>query len=201
MALADSLKHKIGPLPTWGWLGIATAGFGVFYFIEKKKSSSSSSTTTPTNTSSDTSGTTNPGGQGQVPQYVKVEQETSNETNSNDVNSNNSAPSNYSTAPVAVNSPGSNNTAPASPVTGTTPAPVAPTPAPVTSSKANIKIPNLVGQRAAYGVSAINALGLKVHTSPVRDPSKEYTVTGSSPPAGTSVAKGSSVTLDVKVLS
>jgi hypothetical protein len=119
MALADSLQHKLGPLPTWGWIAIATAGFGVFYLIEKKKASSS--TTTPTNTGS-ASSTTNPPGQGQVPPYVTVDQLTSTNTNSNN------------TAPVSINSP-TTNTGPGAGATttgGTTnnnPAPVsAPTP-------------------------------------------------------------------------
>jgi hypothetical protein len=108
MALSDSLQHKIGPLPTWGWLGIATAGFGVFYLVEKKKAASA--TTTPTNTSSattNTSGTTNPGGQGQVPQYVGIEQQTSSNVNSNN------------TAPVSVNSPVTTNSGPGSGATTT----------------------------------------------------------------------------------
>jgi hypothetical protein len=135
MALADSLQHKLGPLPTWGWLAIATAGFGVFYFIEKKKAASSSSTT-PTNTSSatNTSGTTNPGGQGQVPPYVTVEQQTSSQVNSgNTVNSNNTAPSSLN-SPTTNTGPGAGATTTGG-TTNNNPAPVT-APTPIASSPA-----------------------------------------------------------------
>lgn len=36
--MAGLLTNRIGPLPTWGWLGIATAGGGAFYLWHKSKS-------------------------------------------------------------------------------------------------------------------------------------------------------------------
>lgn len=129
MALSDSLQHKIGPLPTWGWLGIATAGFGVFYLIEKKKANSA--TTTPTNTSSatNTSGTTNPGGQGQVPPYVTIEQQTSSNVNS------------LNTAPVSINSPTTTNTGPGAGATTTGTGTTVNNPAPVVAPQPNNPAP------------------------------------------------------------
>jgi hypothetical protein len=44
MPLAESLSEKIGPLPTWGWLGLATGAAGAYYVIEKRKASSTGTT-------------------------------------------------------------------------------------------------------------------------------------------------------------
>jgi hypothetical protein len=59
------LTRKLGPLPTWAWLAIAT-GAGLLYYIASKKktaaaASTSSSTTSPTSTATSASN---------VPDYV-----------------------------------------------------------------------------------------------------------------------------------
>lgn len=44
--MADNvLTRKLGPLPTWGWLGIATAGFGAYYLYQSRKNSTAASAT------------------------------------------------------------------------------------------------------------------------------------------------------------
>lgn len=45
--MADTLlTRKLGPLPTWGWLGIATAGFGAYYLYSKNSSASTGTSST-----------------------------------------------------------------------------------------------------------------------------------------------------------
>jgi hypothetical protein len=64
-----------------------------------------------------------------------------------------------------------------------------------------VRVPDVVGQRAASAISTIEAAGLEVVTSPFRNPKREYTVTGQTPRAGAMVPKRSVVTLRVKVSS
>ena len=42
MAGESALKHKVGPLPTWGWLAIATGAGGAYYLYERNKASTAS---------------------------------------------------------------------------------------------------------------------------------------------------------------
>jgi LysM repeat protein len=87
--------RKLGPLPTWGWMGIALAVALVYYFYSKNKSSSTTAQTSATNNT--------PGGvdSSLVPQFVNqtyvngsppAAPNITNNTNSNDTNSNNTAP-------------------------------------------------------------------------------------------------------------
>ena len=63
-----------------------------------------------------------------------------------------------------------------------------------------VKIPDVRGQRAAFAISAIEAVGLEVLTMPLRDPKKEYVATGTVPPAGTTVPEGTKVKINVRAL-
>jgi hypothetical protein len=61
-----------------------------------------------------------------------------------------------------------------------------------------VKVPNVVGQRAGPALSTLRAAGFAAYTSPARNPARTYVVTGTSPAAGTSAAKGSTVIVYVK---
>lgn len=75
-----------------------------------------------------------------------------------------------------------------------------PKPKPRAKTGKSVKIPNEKGQRAAFAISDLEALGLEVSTNPFRDPKKEYEVTGTAPPAGTSVPEGTKVSIQVRAL-
>jgi len=61
-----------------------------------------------------------------------------------------------------------------------------------------VKIPNVVGQRPTPALSTLRAAGFNAYTSPFRNPAYTYVVTGTSPAAGTSAPKGSTVIVYVK---
>lgn len=63
-----------------------------------------------------------------------------------------------------------------------------------------VKIPNVSGQRAAFAISDVEAVGLETNTSPFRNPKKEYEATGTTPPAGTTVPEGTKVIIHVRAL-
>lgn len=75
----NPITHKLGPLPLWGWLGIATMLALVYVFITKKNSASSSTATTGAGTSTGATSVDSPGGvdASLVPQFVN---QTYNET-------------------------------------------------------------------------------------------------------------------------
>lgn len=50
-----ALKAKIGPLPTWAWLGIITVLGLAYYLFEQHKAGSASTTATPDTTQGDAS--------------------------------------------------------------------------------------------------------------------------------------------------
>src|ERR1700761_8481263 len=64
------LKRQVGPLPMWGWMGIALLLAIIWYAVQKKKSGSS--TTTGAGSSSGTSTVNSPGGvdSSLVPQFI-----------------------------------------------------------------------------------------------------------------------------------
>lgn len=68
-----------------------------------------------------------------------------------------------------------------------------------TTSASKVTIPKTYGESANTAISKIQAAGFKVKTSPVRNPKNTYTSVGSSPEGGKQAAKGSTVTLNVKV--
>lgn len=61
-----------------------------------------------------------------------------------------------------------------------------------------VKVPAVAGQRAAFAVDRLHSLGFAVHTDPLRKPISEYDATGTTPPAGTMAARGSTVVIHVK---
>jgi hypothetical protein len=61
---------------------------------------------------------------------------------------------------------------------------------------ANVKIPNVTGQRAAAAIARVSAAGFHVTTSPARNPAHEYKVTGTTPSG--SAPRGAAVTLHVR---
>jgi len=68
-----------------------------------------------------------------------------------------------------------------------------------TTSATQVKIPVTFGEQANAAISKLQAAGFKVRTSPTRNPKNTYTSTGTSPEGGKTAAKGSTVTLHVKV--
>jgi hypothetical protein len=64
-----------------------------------------------------------------------------------------------------------------------------------------VNVPNVVGQRANFGIGELDSLGFK-YTSATgdRDPASEYDISAQQPKGGTKAAKGSTVTLSFKKL-
>jgi hypothetical protein len=79
------------------------------------------------------------------------------------------------------------------------PEPSSHNPPPPGPGPATVAVPNVVGQRVNAGIASMQNAGLKATTQPLRNPADEYTVTSTSPSAGTQVAVGSTVTLNVQV--
>ena len=65
----------------------------------------------------------------------------------------------------------------------------------------SVRVPDVVGQRAANAISTIEAAGLETVTSPFRDPKREYVVTGQTPKGGATVPRRTVVVLRVRVTS
>lgn len=63
-----------------------------------------------------------------------------------------------------------------------------------------VTIPVTYGKRAADAITAIQAVGLHVATSPPRNAAHEYESIESDPVGGTKVRKGSTITLKVKIV-
>lgn len=61
-----------------------------------------------------------------------------------------------------------------------------------------VKIPAVAGKRAAFAVDQLHSLGFQVHTDPLRKPIAEYNATGTTPPAGQSAPRGSTVVVHVR---
>jgi hypothetical protein len=68
-----------------------------------------------------------------------------------------------------------------------------------TTTATKVTVPVTFGMSANTAISKLTAAGFQVHTNPVRNPQNEYKSTGSSPRGGSKAAKGSAVTLNVKV--
>jgi hypothetical protein len=82
------------------------------------------------------------------------------------------------------------------PVTSTVPPSV---PAPAPKSTGTIKVPDLVGARANFGIGQLESLGLAwTSTTGDRNPQNEYTISSQNPKAGTMVAKGTKVSVGFK---
>jgi hypothetical protein len=64
---------------------------------------------------------------------------------------------------------------------------------------ARVTVPVTFGERAETAMHKIQSAGFTVSTSPARDPGHTYVSTGSKPEGGTKAAKGSHVTLGVKI--
>jgi hypothetical protein len=62
-----------------------------------------------------------------------------------------------------------------------------------------VTVPITFGMTADNAIHKLQSAGFQVHTNPVRDPRNEYRSTGSKPMGGTKAAKGSAVTLNVRV--
>lgn len=62
----------------------------------------------------------------------------------------------------------------------------------------NVTVPNVVGMETDAGQRAIVAAGLKVNRPQKLQPGRGSTITSESPSAGTSVASGSTVTIQIK---
>lgn len=60
-----------------------------------------------------------------------------------------------------------------------------------------VKVPNVVGMSVNNAIAALNKVGLKNHTSSVRNPISTYKVNSQTPGANTSVAAGSTVDLGI----
>ena len=63
-----------------------------------------------------------------------------------------------------------------------------------------VHVPDVVGQRAAFAISTIEAAGLEAVTAPPRNPKREYSVTGQTPKAGSMVPKRTVVVLRVRLM-
>ncbi len=62
-----------------------------------------------------------------------------------------------------------------------------------------VTVPITFGMTADNAIHRLQSAGFQVHTNPVRDQRNEYRSTGSKPMGGTKAAKGSAVTLNVRV--
>lgn len=69
-----------------------------------------------------------------------------------------------------------------------------------TTSAGTGTVPKTYGERAETAIANVQAAGFRAVTSPQRDPAHEYVSTGSTPEGGTRAAKGSTVTIGVKII-
>lgn len=69
-----------------------------------------------------------------------------------------------------------------------------------TGTTVKVTVPITFGMSANTALTKMRAAGFAADTSPVRDPKNTYVSTGSSPRGGSKAAKGSHVTINVKVL-
>lgn len=55
--MSETLKNKVGPLPTWAWAGLATAGLGGYLLVRKKQSVAAANAAAAANANSSNLGT------------------------------------------------------------------------------------------------------------------------------------------------
>src|SRR5271155_3134735 len=146
------LTRKIGPLPTWAWVGIVIVPIGIYAYIERKKSAAASNTTTGT----DTTGASDMTDASQVPQFV-------NQTYTTVI-----PPTAPGSLPVTTPPSGGTSTTAPPTVPPGTPGPGAPPPAP--------------GNSGPVGTAPGVASGLYWHSSPGGGKSPYFTLNGRSAP-------------------
>lgn len=101
MPIGEMLTRKLGPLPTWGWMGIGTVGVGGLYLYEKHKGGGTAATAAATPTSTSASN---------VPDYVFQ--------NYNEIPAAAAPPTTTTTPPVTQPAPGSTPTVTTPPTIG-----------------------------------------------------------------------------------
>lgn len=183
--LEETLTGKIGPLPTWGWMGIFTAAAGGFYLWQKHKSASSSSATSAT---------------AEQQLLAAEEAAAANAAQATAVqtpNYNYGGRGRYNWSPAASTTSASTGTTSASSGTSSSTAtsPVQTTvPAGSITSQQTVTVPNCAGMDAGAAHNAIVAAGL-VPTAPAGQRAYEL-VASTTPAAGTAVMPGSSVQIN-----
>ena len=164
-----SLTKRYGPLPAWAWGLIGGVGLYAGYRFWKNRQAGGTTAATTAATSSSDTTAID-----YAPQISVLQSEIQQLQ-------------------------GEESTEPVDKDTVSPPPGPGPKPKPKPKAGTKVKVPSVVGQRAAFAISTIEAAGLETVTVPPRNSKKEYVVTRQAPKAGSTVPSRSLVTLQVKV--
>jgi PASTA domain len=193
------MSSRILGIPTLVW--VAIAALGAYYLFFRNKSGATAGGTSSAGSSDTLTGGTTTVDSGAV--QVSVNSSGSNTAADNSGAA--AAPTGTATAgsgsPSVTTTNGGQPTPPAPPpvqtVTTATPAPPAPS-----QTAANISVPNVVGQRANFGIGELTSSGLGYKsTTGNRKQADTYAIATQSPAPGTKVSKGSIINIGFKDLS
>jgi hypothetical protein len=170
-------QQKYGPLPGWGWAAVAAGGALVYFFWKSRKAATSAPGSTVTVTAA-TAATASTGYAGSI---SALQNEVSALQGQLQPTPGTAATTSKSTGPGTV------TTAQTTSKTANSTSTAAPT--------GTVVVPNVVGMRANTAIGELTSQGFKYKGTFNRNPKLTYAVGSQSPSGGTSVAKGSTITL------